>query len=75
MIIDFEEIRLPEGDLHLAHGVVFGESVLVNNLMDTKGRLRINEKKYLNFTWRTTVLVSISAVGTEKVKVSLYIGL
>ena len=35
MIIDFEEIRLPEGDLNLAHGVVLGESVLVNNLMDT----------------------------------------
>ena len=75
VIIDFEEIRLPEGDLNLAHGVVFGESVLVNNLKNTQGRLMINEKKDINFTWRTTVLVSISAVGTEKVKVSLYMGL
>lgn len=42
IVIDVEEIHLPERDLDFAHGVIFGESVLVNNLLDTEQRVRIS---------------------------------
>ena len=32
MVIDVEGVCLPEGNLDLAHGVVLGDGVLVNNL-------------------------------------------
>ena len=53
MVIDIDEVHLPEGNLNLAHGVVLGDGVLVNNL---RGMI-IREMKNLIFTWRTTVLV------------------
>ena len=32
MVIEVEEVSFPEGNLDLAHGVVLGDGVLVNNL-------------------------------------------
>ena len=72
MVIDIDEVHLPEGNLDLAHGVVLGDGVLVNNLerMIIRGL-----KEDLIFTWRTTVLVATSLEDTGKVKVSLNMGL
>ena len=43
IVIDVEEIHLPEWDLDFTHGVIFGEGVLVNNLLDTEQRVRISD--------------------------------
>ena len=51
MVIDIDKVNLPEGNLNLAHGVVLGDGVLVNNL----GGIIIHDmKEDLIFTWRTT---------------------
>ena len=42
IVIDIEEIHLPERDLDFTHGVISGEGALVNNLLDTEQRVMIS---------------------------------
>ena len=72
MVIDVEKVRLPERNLNLAHRVVLGDGVLVNNL---RRIITHDLREDLNITWRTTVLVATSLEDTGKVNVSLNMGL
>ena len=70
-----EDISLPERDLDLTHGVVLGDSVLVNNLISTEQYRYMTKNENPKSTSRTTVMSLTSWLDTGNVKVSLYIGL